>query len=453
MKILLAGCGNVGETLLAQLSSEGYEITVIDSDPTLLEKLVERYDVMAMNGNCASMETLRQADVEHADLMIAVTGSDELNLLCSMTVHGMNPHIHTIARIRTPEYIEQVYSMRDVFGLSLAFNPERQAALEIERLLKFPGFLKRDSFAKGRVEIVELRVDEGSPLCDVSLIHLQSTVKCKVLVCAVLRDGVAIMPDGHFTLRKGDKIFVLASSSDLSLLLKNLDIVKHKTRRVTVAGGSTIGYYLAEELQSEHIDVTILEKNHDRCVKLAELLPKANIICGDASSQALLESEGISAGDALIALTDTDERNVIISMYGTSCGIPQIITKLDHVGDAQIIENLPIGSIISPRKLCCDTVVQYVRAMQNQTGAAITIRSIANDRAEAMEFIVDDATMHCGEMLKNFKVKKNILIGCITHNGVSEIPNGNSLFRKGDSVVIVTSRSNVILQLNDIFES
>lgn len=452
MKILLAGSGRVGETLVAQLSAEGYDITVIDSDTAVLERLSEQYDVMAMLGNCASMDTLRQADVENADLMIAATGSDELNLLCSMTAHGMNPNIHTIARIRTPEYIEQVYAMRDVFGLKLAFNPERQAALEIERLLKFPGFLKRDSFAKGRVEIVELRIEKDSKLCDVALMHLQSIVKCKVLVCAVLRDGSAIMPDGHFTLREGDKIFVTASASDLATLLKSLGIVKHKTRRVILAGGSTIGYYLAEELQDDRIDVTIIEKDRKRCQWLARHLPHASIICGDAGSQPLLESEGLSSSDALISLTDTDELNVIVSMYGNACGVPQIITKLDHVGDAKIIESLPVGSVICPRKLCCNTVVQYVRAMQNQAGAAVTIHSIANGQAEALEFIVDAATEHCNEMLKTFKVKKNVLIVCITHNGVIEIPNGNSMLRPGDSVVVVKSGDDVILQLNDIFE-
>ena len=282
MKILLAGVGTVGETLVEQLCAEGYDLTVIDSDPAKLEELVEHYDVMAVQGNCASMETLHQASVEKADLMIAATGSDEVNLLCSMTVHGMNPRIHTIARIRNPEYTEQAYSMRNVFGLSLAFNPEKQAATEIERLLKYPGFLKRDSFAKGRVEIVELRIDEDSKLCDVPLYMMNGIVKCKVLVCAVLRDGKSITPDGHFTLKAGDKIFVTAPSVNLALLLKNLGIVTHKTRRVIIAGGSTIGYYLADALQDDRIRVTLIEKSAERCQKLAELLPQANVIRGDA---------------------------------------------------------------------------------------------------------------------------------------------------------------------------
>ena len=269
MKILIAGCGKVGATLIKQLVAEKNDVTVIDSNAKKLEQLVEQYDVMAMLGNAASMETLKQAGADQADLMIVATGSDEINLLCTMTVHGLNPHIHTIARIRDPEYVEQAYSMRDIFGLSLAFNPEKQAALEIERLLKFPGFLKRDSFAKGRVEIVELKIDASSKLCGVPLITMYSIIKCRVLVCAVLRDGKAIMPGGHFTLQAGDKIFVTATRRDLAILMKNLGIVTHKVRRIIVAGGSAVSYYLAEALEDERISVTVIEKDAERCRKMA----------------------------------------------------------------------------------------------------------------------------------------------------------------------------------------
>lgn len=452
LKILISGSGQVGETLVEQLSQEGYDLTVIDSEPQVIEKLTERYDVMAVHGNCASMETLRSAGAENADLMIAATGSDELNLLASMTAHAINPNIHTIARIRNPEYTEQVYSMRDIFGLSMTFNPEKQAALEIERLLKYPGFLKRDSFAKGRVEIVELRIDEKSKLCDVPLSGLNAIVKCKVLVCAVLREGSSVTPNGNFVLRAGDKIFVTAPTENLSILLKNLGIVTHKTRRVILAGGGRVAYYLAEALQDDNISVTLIEKDHERAVVLAEALPKTNIICGDAGSQSLLESEGLSSCDALMTLTDKDELNVIISMYGSTCDIPQIITKLDHVSDTKILDKLPVGSVICPRKLCCNNILRYVRAMQNQAGAAITIHSIADGQAEAMDFVVDEFTNHCGEPLKNIKLQKNVLIASITRNGEIEIPNGNSSFEVGDNLVIVVSNKKVILQLNDIFE-
>ena len=226
----------------------------------------------------------------------------------------------------------------------------------------------------------------------------------------------------------------------------------HKTRRVILAGGGRVGYYVAEALQDDNISVTMIEKSRERATILAQYLPKTNIICGDAGSQSLLESEGLSTCDALITLTDKDELNVIISMYGSSCDIPQIITKLDHVSDTKILDKLPVGSVISPRKLCCNNILRYVRAMQNQAGAAITIHSIANGQAEAMDFMVDEQTLHCGKPLKEIKLKKNILITSITRNGEIEIPNGNSSFAVGDNLVVVVSGKEVVLQLNDIFE-
>ncbi len=452
MKILIAGCGKVGKTLIELLAEEGHDLTVIDNDPHKTASMVERFDIMALCGNCGSMNTLLDAGVRHADLLIAVTGSDELNLLCCATAHGINPKLHTIARIRDPEYTRQAYVMADTFGLSMTFNPEKQAATEIERLLKYPGFLKRDSFAKGRVEIVELKVDADSKLCGIALNTLYHTIKCRVLVCAVLRDGAALIPRGAFTLEAGDRVFVTAPTNNLAQLLKNLGIVTHKNRSVIIAGGGAVSYYLAEALEEEHIRVTVIEKSPERCQKLAKSLPHANIIRGDAANRRLLESEGLSSADCLLTLTGLDELNVIISMYGSSCDIPQIITKLERVDDARVIEQLPVGSIICPRKLCCNNIVRYVRALQNQAGAAVTIHTIADGKAEALEFVVDETTLHCGKPLKELTLKKNILIASITRDGRSEIPGGDSSFRPGDHLVIVENGDEVIRNLNDIFD-
>ena len=240
MNIIIAGDGKVGATLTRQLTGEGYDVTVIDSKLQRLEDSVERYDVISVQGNCASMEVLRQAGVESADLLIAATGADEINLLCCTTAHSMNPKLHTIARVRNPEYTEQIFKMRDLFGLSMLINPENQAATEIDRLLKYPGFLRRDTFAKGRTEIVELRVDTKSKLCNVKLADLRSIVKCKVLVCAVLRGGTATTPGGDFTLREGDRLFITALSENLTTLLKNLGILTRQVRRVMLCGGGPI---------------------------------------------------------------------------------------------------------------------------------------------------------------------------------------------------------------------
>ena len=452
MNIIIAGDGKVGATLTRQLSAEGYNLTLIDSNQRVLENSVERYDVMVVQGNCACMATLRQAGVESADLLIAATSADEVNLLCCMTAHCINPKLHTIARIRNPEYTDQAYTMGDAFALSLAVNPERQAATEIEHLLKYPGFLKRDTFAKGRVEIVELRVEQGSQLCDVKLSRLDSIIHCKVLVCAVLRGGIAVAPDGNFTLLAGDRIYVTAPADNLAILLKDLGIITHKVKRVMIAGGGRVAYYLADNLQKSGIAVQIIERDEEHCRQLAELLPHTGIVHGDASNQALLESEGLADCDALVSLTGLDELNMVMSIYASSLGVSQVITKLGRVENTKVLDALPIGSVVSPKALCCNTIVRYVRGMQNQAGAAVTIHFIADGQAEAIEFLADATTMHCGEPLKKLKLRKNILVVCIIRGNKTEIPNGESCFHCGDTLLIVASGGVVIRQLNDIFD-
>ena len=451
MNIIIAGDGKVGSMLTRQLSSEGHDITVIDSNAAVLQQSVERYDVISVHGNCASMGVLQQAGVKDADLLIAATSADEVNLLCCTTAHALNPKLHTIARIRNPEYTEQIYRMRNVFGLSMVINPENQAATEIARLLQYPGFLRRDTFAKGKTEIVELRVDGSSKLKDVRLMDLRNIVKCQVLVCAVLRDGSAVAPRGDFVLREGDRIFVTALSQNLATLLKNLGVLTRRIREVTISGGGKISYYLATRLKKSGISVRIIEKDPLRCRELCELLPEADIIHGNVREQDLLESEGVAGTDALVSMTGMDELNMIVSLYATSRNVPQVITKLSHIGNRSVIDNLSLGSVISPRELVCSHIVGYDRAMETQTGAAVSVHTIADGQAEAMEFLVDEHTRNCDKALKEFKLKPNVLLVSISHGADTEIPNGNSCFRKGDTVVVVTNSRENIRQLNDIF--
>lgn len=451
MNIIIAGGGKVGTTLARQLSAEGNDITIIDSDRQVLNASVERMDVMAVHGNCASMDVLLNAGVKDADLLIAATNADEVNLLCCTTAHGINSGLHTIARIRNPEYTEQIFAMRDVFGLSMAVNPERQAASEIYRLLKYPGFLRRDTFAKGRAEIVELRIDAQSKLCNVALSEMNGIVKTKVLVCAVLRSGTAVTPRGDFVLREGDRMFVTAPTENLTVLLKNLGVITRRARRVILCGGGRVSYYLASLLQSDGIFAQVIESSERRCRVLAETLPDIPVIHGDATDQQVLEDEGISGCDALVTLTGVDELNMIISLYGTSRKVPQVITKLGHSENRNIIDSLALGSIVSPKELCCTDIVRYVRAMGNQTGAAVSLHTIADGQAEAVEFLVDGSTRNCGRPLKQLKLKPNVLIASITHGAETEVPNGDSVFCEGDSVVVVTSGRGVLQQLNDIF--
>ena len=452
MNIIIAGDGKVGSMLTRQLSSEGHDITVIDSNPRVLEATVERYDVIAVHGNCASMDVLLQAGVKEANLLIAATSEDEVNLLCCTTAHALNPKLHTIGRIRNPEYTEQIYRMRNVFGLSMVINPENQTAAEIDQLLKYPGFLRRDTFAKGRTEIVELRVNPGSKLSNVKLMDLRSIVRCQVLVCAVLRDGAAVAPKGDFVLRDGDRVFFTALSQNLTTLLKNLDIITRRVRNVTICGGGRISYYLASRLKKSGIRSRIIEKDYARCEELCDLLPDSDIIHGDISDQELLESEGLNQCDALVTLTGLDEMNMIVSMYASAQKIPQVITKIDQPGNRSLVDSLSLGSVICPRDLVCSNIVRYVRAMENQTGAAISVHTIADGQVEALEFLVDEHTLNCGKPLKEIRLKPNILLVSISHGAATEIPNGDSVFCQGDTVVIVdTNSKEIIRQLNDIF--
>ena len=451
MDIIIAGDGKVGSTLARQLSAEGHDVTLIDSDLHVLNTSVERYDLMGVHGNCASKSVLLRAGVMEAELLIAATSADEINLLCCTTAHGLNPKLHTIARIRNPEYTDQIHEMRNVFALSLTVNPEKQAAQEIERLLKYPGFLRRDIFAKARAEIVELRIDNKSKLRDVSLMEMNAIVKCKVLVCAVLRDGKAVAPKGNFILREGDRIFVTAPTNNLATLLKNLGIVTRRVRNVILCGGGRVSYYLASLLEKDGMNVQIIESNRERCAELATLLPDTTIIHGDGTDQDLLNSQGLSQCDALVTLTGVDELNMIVSLYGMKQNVPLVITKLSRMDNRSIVDSLSLGSGVCPKELCCNSIVRYVRAMQKQTGAALSLRTIADGQAEAIEFLVDKHTHNCGVPLKQLKLKSDVLVAMINRGAYTEIPSGDSYFRAGDSVVVVTSGQGTLQDLNDIF--
>ncbi len=451
MNIIIAGAGKVGKVLVRQLTAEGHDLTIIDQNSGVLESLVVKHDAIGVQGNCASKAVLEQAGVQDADLVIAVTNADEVNLLCCMTAHGLCPSIHTIARIRDPEYTEQVMTMRQTFPLSLTVNPEKQAAMEIERLLKFPGFLRRESFAKGRSQIVELRIDSKSKLKNIALMDMSSVVKCRVLVCAVLRGGQAVAPSGNFVLQEGDRIFVTAPTSDLAVLLKNLDIATRRVRRVLLCGGGRVSFYLAGLLEKDGISVQLVEKDRQRCLALAEALPDTNVICGDCSNQSVLEDQGIDQCDAVAALTGLDETNMILSLYAGSRGVTQTITKLSQEESVSIANTMALGSIISPKELCSNDIVRYVRAMQNQTGAAVSVHAIADGQAEAVEFVVDAGTPNCDVPLKDIRLKQDVLVTGIIHGTQSQVPNGESRFVPGDRVVVVTSHRGSLQQLSDIF--
>lgn len=452
MKIIIAGYGKVGSALTRQLSAEGYDLTIIDSNKRKLESGQELYDVMGVYGNCATMDVLNEAGVSGADLLIAATSADEINLLCCLTAHKLNRNIHTIARIRNPEYSEQIVMMRDFLGLSLLVNPEKQAAQEIERLIRYPGFRQREKFAHGRIEIAELAVSEGSPLNNVRLMDMSSVTKCRALVCTVLRGGEAIAPNGAFVLKEGDRIFVTATTNELARLLKNLGIVTHRVKRVIICGGSRISYYLALMLDKSNTSVQIIDNSPEKCRQLAELLPNASIVNGDVSDLSLWESERLSGDDAIVAMTGLDELNMITAMYVRSLGVSQVITKLSRMESSGILDNLKLGSVVCPKEICSNNIVGYVRGMKIHSGSSVAVHRIADGKAEATEFHVTKDTFYLGIPFRKVRLKKNVLIAAILRLSEIIIPNGDSTLEQGDVVIVVSDSERAISKLNDIFD-
>lgn len=452
MNIIIVGDGKVGAALAQQLSEEGHDITIIDSNPQVLNESADQLDVMAVIGNGANMNTLRAAGAENADLLIAATSRDELNLLTCLTAKKLGTG-HTIARIRNPEYADQLVAMREELGLSMTVNPDLAAAQEAYRLLQFPSFLKRDSFAKGRVEIVSLKVKEGSKLIGIPLFKLYEIAKVNVLVCAVEREDGVHIPSGAFTLQEGDTIYVTADIQNLAQLVKNLDIVEKRIKSLFIIGGSRIAFHLAKRCLEGGISVKIVEQRHDRCVTLAEQLPKATIIEADGSREDVLAAEGLKNYDAAITLTGMDEENLVLSMYAGHLGVGKVITKINRLEYSDVFKKVGIDSIVSPKGLCCANIVRYVRAMSGASDidSVLALHPIADGKAEALEFLVDKDARHQGEALKDIPLQNGILVACITRKGRTILPRGDSTFIRGDTVIVVTAGDRTISSLDDIF--
>ena len=451
MKIVIVGDGKVGLTLTEQLSAEGHDIVIIDRNQQVLRDSQEAYDVMVVTGNGASMQVLKEAGADTADLLIAATSADEINLLCCITAKKMGCR-HTIARVRNPDYSRQLTFLKAELGLSMTINPEAAAAREIFHILQFPSSINRDFFAKGQVELVEFKIRPNSPAVGKSLLELYRSSRVKILVCAVERGASVTIPSGDFVLQAGDIIHVTGVNHNLAALMRYLNLPTTRIREVVIVGGSRLGYYLAETLSRVGMKVKIIEKNYDRCVELSELLPKVLVINGDACNQKLMNAECAGKADALISLTDIDEINLVISLFASQIGVPKTITKMDRIDQFEAFKAMGVDSIVSPKNLICNDVLRYVRAMRNHRGdAVISLHRLVNHRVEALEFMVDKNTPHTNVPLKDLTLKKNVLLACIRRKGKLIFPGGNDTFQPEDTVIVVSTTENKIANLRDIF--
>lgn len=446
MKIIIVGCGKVGITIAEELCREGHDITVIDQTSDVVESLTNSIDVMGVVGNGAVYQVQMEAGIQDADLLIATTNSDELNMLCCLIAKKAGD-CHTIARIRNPEYAAEVNFIREELNLSLSINPELASAREIARLLKFPSAIKVDTFAKGRVEILKFQIPESSVLHNMKIYEVKSKTKCDVLMCAVERGEDVIIPNGSFELHSGDKVSFIAAPMEANRFFNEVGIENNSAKSIMLVGGGKITYYLAKILEETPIKMTIIDKDMERCRFLSEEFPKAMIIHGDASDEQLLLEEGIREMDAFASMTGLDEENIILSLYAGSQTKGKLITKVNRTSFEKVINNMNLGSVIHPKLITADLIIQYVRAMQNSVGSNVeTLYKIVANRAEALEFRVKEDSPVIGIPLEKMSLKSNLLVACINRNGKIITPRGKDTMEAGDTVIIVTTKTG----LNDL---
>ncbi len=451
MKIIVIGCGTIGKTVIGHISKERHNTIIIDNDKDVVEKLIEKYDVMGVVGNGASLEIQEEANVKNADLVIAVSSDDEINILACLVAKKLGAK-STIARVRNPEYRRQSVLMKDELGLSMIVNPEEETANEITNMINLPTISRIEHFAKGLVNLVEIVIEKDNPLINETLISMNKKLNTKVLICAVERKNEVIIPSGNFKLQEGDRINFTAESSSLRSFLRELNLIKSPLKKVMIIGGGKTGYYLANNLSKSRYKVRLIEVNKDKANDLAEKLPNVSVIYADGTKHGILLEEGIETTDAFVALTNVDEENIIVSLFANKLNVRKVITKIKRDTLLGMTDDLGIENIVMPKEVVANKIVSYVRAIANKRGSNVmTLYRLVDNQVEALEFLAKKREKFYNKPLKDLRVKENCLIACIIREGVVIIPNGNDYIQLNDSVIVVTTHKNFD-DLADAFE-
>ncbi|MBQ3884982.1 MAG: Trk system potassium transporter TrkA [Ruminococcus sp.] len=452
MDIIIVGCGKVGSALAEVLSDE-HNVTVIDKKEDLINSVTNDFDVMGIAGNCLQTSVLAEANVDKANIFIAVTASDEVNILSCMIAKRMNAR-HCIARVRSPEFDKQLVFMREELGISMMVNPDYNAANEIAKVLRYPEAINIESFAKGRVDLAEIRITSGSILDNVALSHLSRRLRLDVLICAVQRGEELIIPNGNFVLKAGDKIHMTASHSAMVKFFRSISAA-YREKRVKTAvliGGGRVAYHLAQQLIEMGVKVKIIEIDEKRCLELSERLNKVNISCADGTDHDILEEEHVYDADAVVTLTGIDEENILLSLLAKNNGVEKVVTKVNRMSLIQLSDTLDLDSLVSPKSITVNQILQYVRAKQNSLGNNVTtLYRLVNDRLEAIEFVIRDKKDYVDVPLKKLKLRSGILIASIVRGNELIIPKGDDCLKVNDSVVVVTT-SKGFHDLSNIFD-
>ena len=450
MYIIIVGLGKLGSTLTKQLSTEGHDIVVVDPDNSVVSSTVDAYDVMGICGNGATYEVLKEAGAAKAKLIIAATGSDELNILCCLFAKHMGTE-NTIARVRNPDYAGQSQFLRNDLGISMTVNPEYETANEISRIIRFPSAANLDSFAGGRVEIARVRIHSDNPLCDMPIHEIRKKTKAKVIICAVQRNDSVFIPSGDFVLHCDDVISITGTRAELSSFMKQTGVYKQKIKNVMIVGGGRIAYYLAKLLSDTGRNIKLIELKDERCRHMSDMLDDVTVIHGDGTDQDILEEQCIDGQDALIALTGIDEENIIVSMYAESKGVNKVITKVNR-HSYSILNDIGLETVVSPQIVAGNLVTRYVRALHNSAGNSQiqTLYKLVGGKVEAAEFIVPEDAGYLNIPFKELELMPNLLIGCIIRKGKIIFPGGDDVMKANDSVIVVTA-GRIIEDLHDIF--
>lgn len=441
LKIIIVGCGKVGTTLVEQLSKEGHDIVIIDQDAETIHELAGIYDIMGIVGNGASYSVQMEAGVEETDLLIAVTESDELNLLCCILAKQV-ADCAAIARVRTPDYSKEAGYLREKLGLAMIINPELEASREAARILFLPAALEVNSFAHGQAELIKFVIPEGNMLDGLPIMRLRGRVQTDVLICGVERRREVYIPGGDFELRAGDTITVVASRKIVRDFLAHIGFETKQVKNTLIIGGGKASYYLAKQLIDMGIDVKIIERNKARCEELSVLLPKAIIINGDGSDQGLLWEEGLSYTESFVPLTGIDEENILLTLHARQVSRAKVITKINRITFKDVINKLDLGSVIYPRYITSEAIIAYVRAKQASIDSNIeTLYHMFDHRVEAIEFRVDEKCAVTDIPLKDLSLKSDLLICFINRNGSILLPKGSDCIEVGDTVMIMTTHT------------
>ena len=439
MKIIIVGAGTVGTVICTRLAREHYNITLIDNDVSVLAEMSNKFDVIGVEGNGASVSTLRKAGADKADLLIAVTNLDELNILCCASAKKLGTK-HTIARVRNPEYNELMQMIRNDLNLSLTINPEQEVAQEISRILRFPFATKIDTCYHGRVELAEFVVADGSPLCGMTLAQLHTKLNLRYVICGVLRGGKAYIPKGDFILAVGDQVCVTANGEEMVNFFKAIGAYKHPIKDVLIVGGGRMTYYLLSHFQKSKICATVIEPDKIRCRELAEKF-KCNVIREDGTNQSVLKEEGIANADAFLALSAQDEENAIVSLYAKTQGTKKIITLISAMQYIDLFKGMGLDGIVSPKYSTSNEILRYVRSLAVTKDIEIeSLHKLMDDNFEALECVIKEPVEGItGIPLKNLKLRRDVLIASIIHKDKIIIPSGNDKMESGDTVILFTS--------------